>query len=219
MSQTLPIRVKVCGLTRTEDLVIAKKLGARYFGQIFYPKSPRCVSEEMAAELRDVAPFGSRVAVDVEPAPERVTEFLEMGYNFVQIHFRPDRTSLDRLERWSWAASPDRLWLAPKLADLANFDPQWLQFADNFLVDSYTRERFGGSGKTGDWDGFTRLVSAYPEKNFILAGGLNAENVGEAVTTTGARTIDVNSGVEQGPGLKCCDRLTALFEAIRGMGH
>lgn len=218
MTAVLPIKVKVCGLTRVEDLVAAKKLGAKYFGQIFYPKSPRCVADDVASALREVAPFGSRVAVDVEPAPERVTEFLEMGYNFVQIHFRPDRISTDRLERWSWAASPDRLWLAPKLADLDNFDPEWIQFGDNFLIDSYTRERFGGSGKTGDWEGFARLVAAYPEKNFILAGGLNATNVSDAIATTGARMIDVNSGVELEPGLKCCERLEALFAAIRELG-
>ncbi|MGF1532051.1 MAG: phosphoribosylanthranilate isomerase [Puniceicoccaceae bacterium] len=214
MENTTRVKVKVCGLTREEDLLAAKVLGARYFGQIFYSKSPRFVGDEQAAALREIAPFGSRVAVDVEPTPDRLAKYVSDGYNFVQIHFRPERLTCEVVEQWSWAVSPDRLWLAPKLSDLENFNEDWLQFADTILVDSYSKGRFGGNGKTGNWEGFRRLVAKYPDKTFVLAGGLNGDNVLQALEVTGATIIDVNSGVEETPGLKSAEKLGALFAQL-----
>ena len=100
---------------------------------------------------------------------------------------------------WSWS---ERLWLAPKLPPGVDVAPALLPFAKHFLLDTFHAEGFGGSGKTGDWGKFSRHQAAHPAKTWILAGGLNSENIGEALHASGARFVDVNSGVESAPGVK-----------------
>ena len=77
-----------------------------------------------------------------------------------------------------------------------------LPFAKHFLLDTFHADSFGGTGQIGDWPKFARHRQVHPEKTWILAGGLNAENIGDAVRASGARFVDVNSGVESAPGVK-----------------
>jgi phosphoribosylanthranilate isomerase len=83
------------------------------------------------------------------------------------------------------------------------------------LLDTFHAEGFGGSGKTGDWGKFARHQAAYPENFWILAGGLSAENIGAALAGTGARWVDVNSGVESAPGVKDEGKLKRFVTALR----
>jgi phosphoribosylanthranilate isomerase len=108
----------------------------------------------------------------------------------------------------------DRLWLAPKLPPGSDVPAAWLPLAKHFLLDTFHASGFGGSGKTGDWEKFARHRKAHPEKRWMLAGGLNPVNIGEALRATGANFTDVNSGVESAPGVKDQTLLKKFIVAV-----
>lgn len=207
-------RLKVCGQTRVEDACLAAELGADYLGFILYPKSPRHLSLGAYAALRAELPVGPRrVAVLVEPSAAELEAAKEAGFDFFQVHARAELPLAD-VVAWSAAVGAARLWLAPKLPPGAPFPTEWLPLAETFLVDTFHAEGFGGSGRTGDWGGFARLMAAHPEKTWVLAGGLSPANIAAARAESGARFVDVNSGVESAPGLKSPEKLRALAAAL-----
>ncbi len=207
-------RFKVCGITRAADAQLAAELGADFVGFILYPKSPRYLAlaayETLRAELPAVP---KRVAVMVEPSNEELAAALAAGFDFFQIHARAD-VSLASVAAWSAAVGAGRLWLAPKLPPGVAFPVQWLPLAGTFLVDTYHAEGFGGSGRTGDWSSFAALAAVHPEKTWVLAGGLSPDNIVAARAQSGARLVDVNSGVESAPGVKSHEKLRALAAAL-----
>jgi len=203
------IRFKVCGLTSLVDAEIADKCGADYLGFNLYPQSPRYVSLAQFRAMASHLPDRRKVVIAVEPTVEQLKAMDEAGFDFFQIHFR-EATPMATLQKWSEMLGPKRLWLAPKLAPAVDLDPALLPLADYVLVDTFRAESFGGTGETGDWGKFARHREAYPNKHWILAGGLNAENVAAAVRATGAKFIDVNSGVETAPGVKDLAKLQQL---------
>lgn len=205
--------VKVCGLTRAADAALAAELGARYLGFIFYPKSPRGVSLEDFRRLRPDLPSTERVYVQVRPTAEELRAAAGEGFSFFQLHFSSQEDP-QVVEEWAKVVSPERLWLAPKIAPGAAFPVQLQPFADAFLVDTYDKNRFGGSGRTGDWERFRHWAREFPEKRWILAGGLAPENIREAIETTGTAVVDVNSGIEETAGKKNADRMRAFFKAV-----
>ncbi len=208
------IHLKVCGMRRAEDARLAAELGADFLGFIFYPKSPRHLAFEAYDALAASLPGGPRrVAVMVEPSVEELAQAKGLRFDFFQIHARHD-VSLERVRGWSEAVGAARLWLAPKLPPSAAFPAAWLDLAGTFLVDTFHAEGFGGSGRTGDWAGFAALARVHPDKRWILAGGLAPENVVEAIALSGARHVDVNSGVETNPGVKSPEKLRALAAAL-----
>jgi phosphoribosylanthranilate isomerase len=195
------IRFKVCGLTSIVDAEFADRCGADYLGFIFYPKSPRHVSvpqfQAMAARL----PERRKVAVTVAPTADELATLQAVGFDFFQIHY-PSDTPPERIAAWSGAVGRERLWLAPKLPPADDVPEAARAAAKHILVDTFHAAGFGGSGQTGDWEKFARLQTTHRENTWILAGGLNPENIGEALTRSGARFVDVNSGVEAAPGVK-----------------
>ncbi len=210
--------VKVCGIGRAEDAVLAARLGAKYLGFIFHAPSPRCVSLSAFRDMAGQLPGVSRVAVDVAPDPEKLKELRGLGFDFFQIHFPLDQAG-DDLAAWSELVGRDRLWLAPKVAPEDPFPLSLFAHADTFLMDTYRKEGFGGSGRTGDWGLFRELKSEYPQKKWILAGGLDAENIGHALNRAQPDTVDVNSGVEASPGRKSPQKLKAFFDnLLRNLG-
>lgn len=212
------ITLKVCGLTRAEDAVAAAGVGADCLGFIFYPKSPRCVTLEQFKALRPGLPAGVRnVAVMVEPGLAELTGALQAGFDAFQIHFKTG-TPLAQLREWSEIVGPARLWLAPRLPPEADVSPWLLPLADTFLLDTFHAEKFGGTGETGDWAKFQRHQAAYPGKTWILSGGLTPANIAEAIRASGAKFVDVNSGVESAPGVKDHMKLQALAAAL-GQGE
>ncbi len=203
--------VKVCGLTRPEDAATAMAAGATFAGVNGYPPSPRFVqpgSDTESRILEKIVPQ-ARVWVCVEPTEEEVRNALGRGYAMVQIHFDPN----GGWEPGPFSAvfGPDRLWLAPKLETPDLFRDEWEGLARCFLIDGYSPGRFGGTGKRVAGRAFARLRKRFPEETFMLAGGLGPENVNEAVLTSGARRIDVNSGVECEPGIKDPGSIRQLF--------
>lgn len=208
----MPLKIKVCGLTREEDITLAASLGASYLGLIRYFQSPRYVDDSQARNLIRLIPEGRRVAVDVLPDIHRLIQFEKEGFDWFQVHF-PLNTPKSTLEAWSSAVSPAKLWLAPKLPpELEEFPPHLLDFADTFLIDAYAPNTFGGTGKTGNWSRFAYWKNLYPNKTWILAGGLNPENIAEALRSSETQHVDVNSGAESAPGVKDAAKLRMFFE-------
>ncbi|MBC8039706.1 MAG: phosphoribosylanthranilate isomerase [Opitutaceae bacterium] len=208
------LQLKVCGQTRVEDARTAAELGADYLGFILYPKSPRSVTLARYAELVAGLPTGPRrVAVMVEPSAEELAAAASAGFDFFQIH-AAHTTRLATVQGWSAQVGAHRLWLAPKLPAGEDVPAEWLPLAATFLMDTFHADGFGGSGKTGDWGKFARHQQANPQHTWILAGGLNPENIGKAVARSGTHFVDVNSGVESSPGVKDHAKLRRLAEAL-----
>ena len=195
------IRYKVCGLTSLVDAEFADRCGADYLGFNFYPKSPRHLALEQFRTMAPRLPARRKVAVSVEPTRDELAAQRDAGCDYFQIHHRleiPEET----LAAWSHEVGRDKLWLAPKLPPDRDVAAEWLPLAKTVLLDTFHEAGFGGSGMTGDWEKFARHQASHPANRWVLAGGLKPDNVGEALRRTGARRLDVNSGVEVAPGLK-----------------
>ena len=207
------IRIKVCGITSLVDADAADAIGADYLGFIFYHKSPRHSPLAQFAAMKDRLPARKKVAVCVEPTAAELAEIAALGFDFFQIHFKPE-TPPHQVGSWAETVGLARLWLAPRLPPGLDVDAETLPFANTFLLDTFHPDKPGGTGKTGDWAQFKKHVATYPDKQWILSGGLNPENVGKAMSASGAKIIDVNSGVEQAPGVKSPAKLKAFAVAL-----
>lgn len=209
-----PVAVKICGLTREADVDLALELGADFCGFIVYPKSARGISFERAVELSRRVPEGRRVLVDVETGTDELEQRREAGFDFFQIHAGLD-VGLASLAGWSGLVGRERLWMAPRLKPGDAFPEMLFEFTDTVLVDTYHQDQVGGTGETGDWAGFADLKQRYPATNWILAGGLNPENLLAAIAATGTAHVDLSSGVESEPGKKDPEKLRELFGALK----
>jgi phosphoribosylanthranilate isomerase len=207
------IRLKVCGLTSLVDAALADRLGADYLGFVLYPQSPRHLTVAQFRALAANLPDRKKVAVAVEPTMAELKEVASAGFDFVQIHFRVDIPP-GTVAAWSEKVGPDHLWLAPKLPPDADIPAVLLPLAETFLFDAFQADMFGGSGRTADWTRFRRHREEYPDRDWILAGGLNPDNVTVALEATGARFVDVNSGVEASPGVKDQAKLSAFVACL-----
>lgn len=205
----MPTRIKICGITRGEDALLAVGLGASALGFNFYPPSPRYIAPPAArALIRQLPPFVMTVGVfaDETEADRVVAVAQEAGVAAIQLHGPkfPDPSEESRFEAFS-------LIRAVAVGD--GFRPQDLaRFkASAFLLDTLDPASRGGTGKTFDWS------LAREAKRFgpiILAGGLTPENVCQAIMEVRPFAVDVASGVESAPGKKDPFRLRAFFAAV-----
>lgn len=210
------IRVKVCGLTRTEDVAAAAAAGASFLGLVFHPASPRAVTAERARELALGAPVGTaKVALLVDPDDATLDALTgSVPLDMVQLHGRetPERVASIRAR----AGLPIIKAVGVRTAeDLPALDAA-AEVADMVLVDAKPpqgADRPGGHGLPFDW----RLIAnrRWPVPWF-LAGGLTPGNVADAIALTGATHVDVSSGVEQAPGEKDADKIAAFVAAAEG---
>lgn len=199
-----------------EDAELALNLGAGYIGMILYEKSPRCVDLVRARDLCNRIPSGKRVFVGVNTGTDVLENYADLGFDCFQIHCDSD-TPWSNLAGWSGIVGRERLWLAPKIPPGEAFPQGMLEFADTVLVDTFRADGHGGSGRTGDWQAFRDWSVMYAHKRWILAGGLNPDNIRNALAQTDAGIVDVNSGVEASPGIKDPEKLRAFFAALAGL--
>lgn len=203
------MQVKICGITRLEDAEVACKLGANALGFIFYPKSPRNIEYAAAGKITKHLPDGiSRVGVFVNPTAADLAS--------CKAHFQPDFLQIHGEHSPGTLASFAGENLLPAFQVGPDFDPAILaDYPDNcrgFLLDAYKPGKYGGTGSTFDW----RLaIEAKKYGNIVLSGGLSPENIHEAITRVRPTAVDVNSGVEQSPGVKDSEKLKHLFEIIK----
>lgn len=208
------LRCKVCGLRTLIDAEHVDQAGIDYLGFNLHPASPRFLPLEQFNAMRPLLPERKLVAVAVEPTLSALTAMQAADFDCFQIHFRADLPAAT-VAAWSETVGRDRLWLAPKLPPGVGVLPDWLELADTFLLDTFHADKFGGTGKTGDWEKFRRHLQAHPQKRWILAGGLNPDNVVAAVAATGTKYLDLNSGVETSPGVKDPQKLARVVAALR----
>ncbi|HTX67367.1 MAG TPA: phosphoribosylanthranilate isomerase [Opitutaceae bacterium] len=209
------IRLKICGLTSLVDAGLADAAGADHLGFVLHPESPRSVTLDQFRVMAPRLPARPKVAVVVEPAAAELAAAAGAGFDFFQVHFRLE-TPAEQVAAWAGAVGRARLWLAPRLPPAVDVPAALLAAADTFLLDTFDAKKSGGTGRTGDWAKFRRHRETQPEKHWVLAGGLTPENVAAALAATGARWLDVSSGVERAPGVKDSAKITALVAALRG---
>jgi phosphoribosylanthranilate isomerase len=213
----MAVRIKICGITRKADAQCALQLGADALGVNFYPTSPRYVDTNTAADiLRTTPPFVTVVGVFVSEnlaammkiAQEvgRISvlqchgQILQPGdvrpFQFVSAFAIKDRDDLDRITRYLDACRETGL------------------MPDGLLLDAYDPLQFGGTGRTAPWK---LLADFHPGLPIILAGGLTAENVTEAIRIVQPYAVDVASGVESQPGIKDHEKLARFISAVRSI--
>jgi indole-3-glycerol phosphate synthase / phosphoribosylanthranilate isomerase len=202
-------RVKVCGLTRPEDALVAWQAGATFGGLIFAPDSPRRIDRDTATGVQSAAPLLDWVGVFRDQAVGEVSHLARsLGLSAVQLHGNEDgayaRELRDRLPAGCeiWKAVPGRAPLTSSCAFAA----------DRLLLDSGPEGRLGGSGRVFDAEALADVDIG----GHVLAGGIRPENV-ERAARLGGWMIDVNSGVEQAPGIKDAALLKALFTRLRSL--
>jgi phosphoribosylanthranilate isomerase len=201
-------RVKVCGITRLDDGLLAAELGASVLGFVFWPKSPRFIDPSAARAIVEALPphvgiFG--VFVD-QPVDYVVSVAGLLALSAIQLH------GTEAVEPFS---GPGRR-LVKAMAVRNGFDPAQadaLPPGVTVLLDAHDPVRRGGTGQTIDW---TMAAAVAARRRTILSGGLNAENVRAAVEQVRPYMIDVSSGVESAPGVKDSGKLRALFAAVEG---
>ena len=202
----LRTRIKICGLTRAEDVHAAVEAGADALGLVFYPPSPRFVAPESAASLaRLVPPFVTTVGLFVNATPEFVREVLAaVPINLLQFHGDEDEAYCRQFDRPYVKAAR----MKPGV-DLLQYAAAFSS-AQAILVDAFV-EGYGGGGKVFDWN----LIPPTLPKPLILSGGLDAGNVGEAVARVRPAAVDVSSGVEAAKGIKDSSKIRAFVAAVR----
>lgn len=199
-------RIKICGLTRENDVDAAVEAGADAIGLVFYPPSPRYVSPARAAELAArIPPFVTTVGLFVNAEPEFVQEVLaEVPLQLLQFHGDEDEAACGRYGRpWIRAAR-----VRPGI-DLVEF-AACHSSAAGILLDAYV-EGYGGGGKVFDWS----LIPAEIGRPLILSGGLDPDNVVDAVRRVRPWAVDVSSGVESGKGIKDAAKIAAFVAGVR----
>ncbi|QLF68872.1 phosphoribosylanthranilate isomerase [Peteryoungia desertarenae] len=206
--------IKICGLKTEEAVDHAVSLGATHIGFIFFPKSPRNIEPDLAGRLADRVRGRTKiVAVTVNADNDDLDEIIALS--------RPD------ILQFHGGESPERVLTIKAVTglpvmkafsireadDLRRIEP-YIGIADRFLFDAKApagSDLPGGNGVSFDW----RLLRSLDESvDYMLSGGLNSDNLEEALRETGARGIDVSSGVESAPGVKNLKKMDEFFAAV-----
>ncbi len=203
-------RAKICGITNLTDARLATEQGASALGFIWVPETPRFVPSHPEAEqiAAQVSPFVSRVAVCrtvYEAPPTLGTEYDTLQYY----------TPTQQLEEWVGRV---RLVQAFRVRDLESVESM-LHEVEEFrpsavLLDAYHEKHLGGAGVAFDWS-LAVFAKERLEIPLILAGGLTAENVEQAIQQVQPYAVDVSSGVETEPGRKCPEKVRAFLQAVQ----
>ena len=200
-------RIKICGFTRVDQLLQATQLGVDAVGLVFYPPSPRNVSIEQAQALcRSVPPFVTAVGLFVDATEEQVREVLRQ-VPLTLLQFHGDETP----------AYCQQFGLPYIKAVRVKPGLDLLQYATDFasarglLLDAYVAGVPGGTGERFDWT----LIPANLPLPVVLSGGLDPDNVTEAINNVRPWAVDVSSGVEQGKGNKDLAKMAAFIDGVR----
>ena len=203
------VRVKICGVTRVKDALVAARGGADAIGLVF-AMSPRQISPEAAREIiSETPPFLTPVGLFVNESSERIKELAaSCGFRTVQLHGDEPPEYLAELHGLK-IIKAFRIHTRDDLQALGSYK------ADAYLLDAFAPERRGGTGKTFDWKIGLEAKKFGP---IILAGGLTPENVAQAVKLVEPYGVDVSSGVEAAPGEKDATLVEEFIRAAKGPG-
>ena len=213
---TYRTRIKICGLTRPDDVQAAVAAGADALGFVFYPKSARYVSPAQAGQLlREVPPFVTTVGLFVNASVEEIVQTVaEAPVSALQFH--GDETPEFCAEA-ARAVNRPFMRAARMKAEMAG--DVLLQYEQNYravsslfsglLLDAFV-ESYGGAGKVFDWS----LIPKSLAPRVVLSGGLSVQNAAEAVQSVRPYAIDISSGVEQAKGIKDVDKIRAFIQEV-----
>ena len=199
-------RIKICGITRPQDVTAAANAGADALGFVFYEPSPRSVSIETAVELlRSVPPFVVATGLFVNPSREYVEEVLsKVPLDLLQFH--GDETP-------EFCQSFSARWIkAVRVRDRGDIESAFRTYfrASGLLVDAWVADQFGGTGQSFNWD----LIPSVRPLPLILAGGLASDNVADAVGQVHPWGVDVSGGVEVSKGIKHAAKMTDFISEV-----
>lgn len=211
-------QIKICGLTSAADAVAAVEAGADALGLNFYPQSPRFISRDVAREI--VAAVGSKVCkvglfVNATAA-EIISTSEDLGLDLIQLHGdeRVDllRALAPRPVMKAFRIGPDGLAPLRRWFDDAMHSALIPRMV---LLDAYSAGRYGGTGLTTDWPSAAAYAGTPGMPPCVLAGGLTADNVAEAITAVRPAAIDTAGGVESRPGVKDAAKMQAFVSAAK----
>ncbi len=205
-------QIKICGLSNEASVAAAAEAGADYIGLVHFEKSPRHVTLERAAELREAAPDSLKIVLLLVNADPKLTG---RAVNMV----RPDLIQFHGGETPEWIKlvrdqTSIKVWKALGLKDKATLakSSRFEGAADRLLFDAPAKALPGGTGTSFDWS----VLAGHEHKvPWGLAGGLDSDNVVRAMEATSPPLVDVSSGVESAPGVKDVDRIAAFCQAVR----
>ena len=207
--------VKFCGFTQADDIQNTVNLGVNAIGLVFYPPSPRYVTPEQASELAKSVPAFTTLVALVVNMPEQELVYLAHHVPFDIVQFHGDESAhlcklmADRInKRWIKALrikdTDTTDTILAQIIELKDFG------ASGVLLDAYHPDKFGGTGEHFDWDKIPKQ-SPLP---IILAGGLTADNVSEAIVKTQVYGVDVSGGIESAKGIKDLDKMTEFLKNV-----
>ena len=201
------VRVKICGITRPQDALVAAQSGADAIGLVFFPGSPRAVNIDRAQQIiAELPPFVSKVGLFVNASAAEIDTVLEnVSLDILQFH------GDEQPEQCSCFSRP--FIKAIRMQDNVNLKAMADKYstASALLLDSYVKDIYGGTGMAFDW-------SAVPDdipKPLILAGGLDAGNVANAVKQVRPYGVDVSGGVELEKGIKDAGKIEQFIREVR----
>ena len=202
----LQIKVKICGMTQLKDALFSVEQGVDAVGFIFYKKSPRAVTMKTVREIiTKLPPLVDTVGVFVNESAERVNKIADYcGLDLVQLHGEESPAFCRKIRR--------RVIKAFQVKDLQSIKQLSKFPVSGFLLDTFSDNLHGGTGKTFDWN------LALPAKKIgpvILAGGLTPSNIRQAVRRVRPYGVDVCSGVEKSSGIKDLEKVRAFLKNIR----
>jgi phosphoribosylanthranilate isomerase len=205
------VRVKICGITRLDDALLATELGAAALGFVFWRKSPRTIDADLAAAISEQLPAHvSTVGVFVDQPVDEIREVAAAArLSAIQLHGDEPLDYAQQLLQPVIKAVPVDPQFVPESLDA-------IPAEITVLLDARDPIRRGGTGRTIDW---TLARRAAERRRLFLSGGLTPENIRDAVTQVRPYGVDLSSGVESAPGVKDKGRLRAFFGALRDSDH
>ena len=197
--------IKLCGITRADDVRAAADLGVDAIGLVFAESPRRLYAEQARRIIRDVSPHLLRFGVFVDETPSEIARIVNAAeLDRVQLHGFEDPVIQELVG--TRVVKAFRARDAGVLEEIATWGAQ------TFFLDTWSHTAAGGTGKTFDWSIAKRAATL---GRLILAGGLNPENVGQAIREVRPFGVDVSSGVESSPGIKDLSKMRAFIEAVR----
>ena len=200
-------RIKFCGIRSPEHAKFAEDLGVDAIGMVFVPDTPRFIDLQTASAICDsTGPFINRVGLFVNPSADEVMDVLaEVDLDVLQFH---GEEAAEFCESFGFPyLKAVRVQSADQVIEAAQTHAR----ASGLLLDSHSSRAQGGTGETFDWSLIPQV-----DKPILLAGGLNPENVAQAIAKVKPYAVDVSSGIESAPGLKDADRMRAFVSAVAG---
>jgi len=206
------VKVKICGLTNREDALKALEAGADALGFIIYGKSKRFIK---AIDVRHITsqlpPFVTKVGVFVNEDPRKVLEILSYAHlDFAQLHGDEPPEACEYIG----ANRVIKVFRLKSVEEVEKIKP-YVGKIRAILLDTFSKDSYGGTGKTFDWNIAKAVRENFPEIPLILSGGLNPDNVSTAVREVEPFAVDVSSGVEESPGKKDWEKVKAFVKAAK----